>query len=51
MDRDTGNHYLYAVGHADGTRTIIKNLGRVPLPAGEFSYFRFAPAFDRLNGA
>jgi hypothetical protein len=50
MDFDTGAKYLYAVGHAAGTKTVIKNLGKVALTGGNSSYFRFAPAYDPLNG-
>jgi hypothetical protein len=31
IDRDTKSGYLYAVGHANGTATVIKSLGKVPL--------------------
>ncbi|GAA3125255.1 hypothetical protein GCM10010530_53530 [Kribbella aluminosa] len=30
IDKDTGTAYLYAVGHANGTATVIKGLGKVP---------------------
>jgi hypothetical protein len=30
VDKDTGSAYLYAVGHANGTATVIKGLGKVP---------------------
>jgi hypothetical protein len=30
IDKDTGNAYLYAVGHANGTATVIKGLGKLP---------------------
>ncbi|MFI6675555.1 hypothetical protein [Kribbella sp. NPDC050470] len=30
IDKDTGSAYLYAVGHANGTSTVIKGLGKVP---------------------
>jgi hypothetical protein len=44
IDKDTGKAYLYAVGHATGTTTVIQGLGAVP---GTFTapfYFRSAPA-------
>jgi hypothetical protein len=49
----TGTHtgYLYAVGHAAGTKTVIKGLGKVPLTFTDWNYFRFAPSYDPLNGA
>ncbi|GAA1585674.1 hypothetical protein GCM10009804_47370 [Kribbella hippodromi] len=31
IDRETQSGYLYAVGHANGTSTTIKSLGKVPL--------------------
>jgi hypothetical protein len=30
IDKDSGAAYLYAVGHANGTATVIKGLGKVP---------------------
>ncbi|MDX3002606.1 hypothetical protein PWY87_13045 [Kribbella solani] len=30
IDRDTATAYLYAVGHAKGTATVIQGLGRIP---------------------
>jgi hypothetical protein len=30
IDRDTGSAYLYAVGHANGTATVIQGLGKIP---------------------
>ncbi|HEY3557042.1 MAG TPA: hypothetical protein VGL05_06255 [Kribbella sp.] len=50
IDRDTHTGYLYAVGHAAGTATVIKGLGRVPLTFDDTDYFRFTPAYDPLNG-
>jgi hypothetical protein len=29
IDKDTHTGYLYAVGHAKGTSTLIQNLGKV----------------------
>ncbi|MEU4604698.1 hypothetical protein AB0F43_17080 [Kribbella sp. NPDC023972] len=51
IDKDTDTGYLYAVGHANGTQTVIKNLGKVPGTFTDWDYFRFAPAYDPLNGA
>jgi hypothetical protein len=50
MDRDNGTYYIYSVGHANGSKTVIKNLGKVKLNWGDFDQFRFAPAYDPLNG-
>jgi hypothetical protein len=30
IDKDTGSAYLYAVGHANGTSTVINGLGKIP---------------------
>ena len=30
IDKDTGSAYLYALGHANGTATVINSLGKVP---------------------
>jgi hypothetical protein len=30
IDKDSGSAYLYAVGHANGTSTVIKSLGKLP---------------------
>ena len=30
IDKDTESAYLYAVGHANGTATVIQGLGKVP---------------------
>ncbi|NIK58958.1 hypothetical protein [Kribbella shirazensis] len=50
IDRDTKSGYLYAVGHANGTATVIKSLGKVPLTFSDPKYFRIAPKYDVLNG-
>ncbi|MET9312446.1 hypothetical protein ABZX12_11495 [Kribbella sp. NPDC003505] len=50
IDRDTRSGYLYAVGHANGTSTVIKSLGKVPLTFSDPQYFRIAPKYDVLNG-
>ena len=51
IDKDTDTGYLYAVGHANGTKTVIKGLGKVPLTFSDLDYLRFAPSYDPLNGA
>ncbi|WP_238155655.1 hypothetical protein [Kribbella soli] len=40
IDKDTGAGYLYAVGHANGTATVIKGLGKVPAKFADPVYFR-----------
>jgi hypothetical protein len=41
IDKETKAGYLYAVGHANGTATLIRGLGKVPATFGDPSYFRF----------
>jgi hypothetical protein len=50
IDGDTKNAYLYAVGHANGTSTVIKSLGKAPGAFTDWEHFRFTPAYDPLNG-
>ncbi|WP_350279501.1 hypothetical protein [Kribbella sp. HUAS MG21] len=50
IDRDAKTGYLYAVGHANGASTVIKSLGKVPTTFTDWQHFRFAPAYDPLNG-
>ncbi|WP_371402776.1 hypothetical protein OHA10_33410 [Kribbella sp. NBC_00662] len=40
IDKDTHSGYLYAVGHANGTATVIKGLGRVPSTFADPVHFR-----------
>ncbi|TCC28221.1 hypothetical protein E0H58_02800 [Kribbella speibonae] len=40
IDKDTGSGYLYAVGHANGTSTVIQGLGKVPATFTDPVYFR-----------
>ncbi|GAA1569262.1 hypothetical protein GCM10009789_23380 [Kribbella sancticallisti] len=42
IDKDTKSAYLYAVGHANGTATVIKGLGKVPGTFADPVYFRHA---------
>ncbi|MEV8377907.1 hypothetical protein AB0P21_34530 [Kribbella sp. NPDC056861] len=41
IDKDTQSGYLYAVGHANGTATVIQGLGKVPATFAESNYFRY----------
>ncbi|TKK77673.1 hypothetical protein FDA38_21210 [Kribbella jiaozuonensis] len=52
IDKDTGSGYLYAVGHANGTSTVINSLGKVNGTFPDPVYFRWGPVFylDPLNG-
>jgi hypothetical protein len=40
IDKDTHSGYLYALGHANGTATVIQGLGKVPATFGDPVYFR-----------
>ena len=40
IDKDTGNAYEYAVGHAAGTSTVIQSRYRVPWPFTDPIHFR-----------
>ncbi|WP_238151319.1 hypothetical protein [Kribbella sindirgiensis] len=40
IDKDTQSAYAYAVGHANGTATVIKGLGKVPATFADPVYFR-----------
>ena len=52
IDKDTKSGYLYAVGHANGTSTVINSLGKVNGSFPEQVYFRWGVVFylDPLNG-
>jgi hypothetical protein len=50
IDKDTHSAYLYAVGHANGTATVIQGLGKVPGTFNDPAYFRWAAAVDPLVG-
>jgi hypothetical protein len=50
IDKDTQTAYLYAVGHANGTATVIQGLGKVPGVFSDPTYFRFTPLVDPLVG-
>jgi hypothetical protein len=53
IDKDAKTGYLYAVGHANGTATVINALGKVDGSFPDPVYFRWAPVYwqDSLNGA
>ncbi|TCC28389.1 hypothetical protein E0H50_29210 [Kribbella sindirgiensis] len=42
IDKDTQSGYLYAVGHANGTSTVIQSRGKVPWPLGGSAYARWS---------
>jgi hypothetical protein len=52
IDKDTNSGYLYAVGHANGTATVINGLGKVDGTFANAPYYRWGvvPYLDPLNG-
>ncbi|WP_433164747.1 hypothetical protein [Kribbella sp. CA-247076] len=52
IDKDAQSGYLYAVGHANGTSTVINSLGKVPATFNDPIDFRWAGVafYDALNG-
>lgn len=52
IDKDTKAGYLYAVGHANGTATVIQSRGKVPYSFADPVYHRWATSLtsDFLNG-
>jgi hypothetical protein len=46
IDKDTGSAYLYSVGHANGTATVIRGIGKVPGSFTDPVYFRWANFAD-----
>ncbi|HEY3556352.1 MAG TPA: hypothetical protein VGL05_02745, partial [Kribbella sp.] len=52
IDKDTRTGTLYAVGHANGTATVINSLGKVPSTFADPIYHRIGPVayLDQLNG-
>ncbi|WP_238173771.1 hypothetical protein [Kribbella speibonae] len=50
IDKDTQSAHLYAVGHANGTATVIQGLGKVPGTFSDPAYFRWVPPIDPLVG-
>ncbi len=52
IDKDTKTGFLYAVGHANGTSTVIKGLGQVSTTFPDPVDFRWSPPSfsDALNG-
>jgi hypothetical protein len=52
MDKDTRSGYLYAVGRANGTATVINGLGKVSNEFKDPVYFRWGAlgSLDPLNG-
>ncbi|TCC12494.1 hypothetical protein E0H45_11410 [Kribbella soli] len=52
IDKDTKSGYLYAVGHTNGTATVINSLGKVDGTFPNAPYYRWGAVFylDPLNG-
>ncbi|WP_329005075.1 hypothetical protein OHA18_17005 [Kribbella sp. NBC_00709] len=52
IDKDSKTANLYAVGHANGTATVIQSRGLVPGTFDDPAYFRWVPIsiFDIANG-
>jgi hypothetical protein len=53
VDKETGAPYLYTIGHANGTATVIKGLGKVPRTFSEVAYSRYyddTQDYDQLSG-
>ncbi len=48
IDRDTGNGYLYSVGHANGLSTVVKGLGKAPGTFTDPVYFQWTKFTDPL---
>jgi hypothetical protein len=50
VDHDTDTAYLYAVGHANGTATVIRNLGKIPAQANGQTHYAMTREFKNLSG-
>ncbi|NUS00339.1 MAG: hypothetical protein HOV67_34385 [Kribbellaceae bacterium] len=53
VDKETGAPYLYEFGHANGTATVIRALGKVPRTFAEVAYARYFEDdqdYNLLNG-
>jgi hypothetical protein len=46
IDKDTKAGYLYAVGHANGSATVIQGRGKVPVTFADPVSFRWIPRYD-----
>jgi hypothetical protein len=49
IDKDTKAGYLYAVGHANGTATVIQNRGKVPATLDDPVYFDWTSDNDYIQ--
>jgi hypothetical protein len=50
VDHDTDSAYLYAVGHANGTATVIRYLGKLPANTTGQTHFAMTREFKNLFG-
>jgi hypothetical protein len=53
IDKETGAPYLYALGHANGTATVIQSVGKVNRTFTEPAYFRYyddTQTYEQLFG-
>lgn len=50
VDHDTDTAYLYAVGHANGTSTIIQSLGKIPAAFPGVTHFAMTGEAEDLFG-
>ncbi|MGW1340046.1 hypothetical protein ACWCOV_03250 [Kribbella sp. NPDC002412] len=50
VDHDTDSAYLYAVGHANGTATVIESLGKVPTPFPGVTHYAMTGEGEDLFG-
>jgi hypothetical protein len=53
VDKETGAPYLYTIGHANGTATVITALGKVPRTFAEVAYSRYyddTQDYNQLSG-
>jgi hypothetical protein len=50
IDHDTDSAYLYAVGHANGTSTVIQSLGKLPAPFPGVAHYAMTGEGEDLFG-
>ncbi len=50
IDKDTGEGHLYAVGHANGTSTVIQHRGRIPTTFFDPVYFHWTSPISPIFG-
>jgi hypothetical protein len=50
VDQDTDTAYLYAVGHANGSATVIRSLGKIGATFEARTYFEMTREYKNLSG-